>query len=284
MSSALSESVTYDAAIVAPDDGDPRTAASIRTPLGQLADRTLYTKRRVTHLRGEALAYSADPATDLLTAENNGLATNDLVTVESTGTAPGGLTVGTTYYWNVDDDSNGYLSATLGGGKIDITTTGTGTQTIRPIGSSFMWLPVGAGEASLYPDGQSLRDLLLTIAGNIQELYSYDEPGKYTALADTDQTLAGESYYEHIYKVGDPAAARTHSLTTSGAAAGRIVSFVMPRAALTNSVTLKRLGSGNTLLVFGAGCTGGFGRLHYDGSAWHVLSYGGSSVTLGTDY
>ena len=62
------------------------------------------------------------------------------------------------------------------------------------------------------------------------------------------------------------------------------MTFVLPRGALTNSVTIKRAGSGNTILVFAAGCTGGVCRIFCDGTNWRGMGHEGSSVTLGTDY
>ena len=144
-----------------------RTAASVRTPLGQLADRTLQLRRWLDGIRGAGMTFTADPATDFLNIVNNGIATNDPVVLASTGTLPAGTNALTTYYWNEDDSDNGYLSATIGGGKIDIASVCTGTHTLYPVGAAHMWLPVGACEASNYPDAQSLLELLGTIATDI---------------------------------------------------------------------------------------------------------------------
>lgn len=44
MSSAISESATWETSVIGPDGTDPRTAASFRTPLQDLANRTKFLK------------------------------------------------------------------------------------------------------------------------------------------------------------------------------------------------------------------------------------------------
>lgn len=44
MSSAITETATYTASVIGPDGTDPRTAASVRTPLQHLANRTKFLK------------------------------------------------------------------------------------------------------------------------------------------------------------------------------------------------------------------------------------------------
>lgn len=52
MSSAVTESATYSPSITGPDGTDPRTAASVRTPLAQLASRNKWLKEQ--HIAGSA--------------------------------------------------------------------------------------------------------------------------------------------------------------------------------------------------------------------------------------
>lgn len=52
MSSAVSETLTYEASVIGPDDGDPRNAASVRDGLQDLANRTKFLKETGPSLTG----------------------------------------------------------------------------------------------------------------------------------------------------------------------------------------------------------------------------------------
>ena len=72
--------------------------------------------------------YTADASTDVITF-TNALANGTTITLFTTNTTPGGLSVGITYYVVNASGATCKLSLTPGGSAIDITTAGTGTQT-----------------------------------------------------------------------------------------------------------------------------------------------------------
>ena len=73
--------------------------------------------------------YTVDDTTDVLTLSSP-LPDGTLINVLSSGTPPGGLSIATNYYVISSSGSTCKLSLTLGGSAIDITTTGTGTQSV----------------------------------------------------------------------------------------------------------------------------------------------------------
>lgn len=79
-------------------------------------------------LLDDPTTFTADPATDLLTATAHGRIDDDQVEVDAeNGTLPGGLADNTNYYVVTSTTNTLQLAATLGGTPIDITTTGSGT-------------------------------------------------------------------------------------------------------------------------------------------------------------
>lgn len=60
MSSAVTESASYAASITGPDGTDPRTAASVRTPLGQLASRSKWLKESFVYAETKTITISGD--------------------------------------------------------------------------------------------------------------------------------------------------------------------------------------------------------------------------------
>lgn len=67
--------------------------------------------------------------TDTITITSHGLTNGDPVQFSSTGTLPAGLSAGTTYYVINSATNTFKVSATSGGGAVDITDTGSGTHT-----------------------------------------------------------------------------------------------------------------------------------------------------------
>jgi hypothetical protein len=74
-------------------------------------------------------AYTADASTDTLTLTSS-LPNNTLVNVLSSGTPPGGLSVGVNYYIINSVGTTCQLALTSGGSAIDILSAGTGSQSI----------------------------------------------------------------------------------------------------------------------------------------------------------
>lgn len=84
----------------------------------------------LTILGYSSITYTVDTTLDLFTASAHGLADGDIVVAKTTGTLPAPLVVNKPYYV-VDATTNTFrLSLTEGGGSIDITTAGTGTNTV----------------------------------------------------------------------------------------------------------------------------------------------------------
>ena len=76
------------------------------------------------------VAANVNIGTDVITVNNHGLLANQAVTFTTTGTLPSPLVAGTVYYLINVTANTFQLSLTSGGpGIIDLTTTGTGTQT-----------------------------------------------------------------------------------------------------------------------------------------------------------
>lgn len=82
---------------------------------------------------GTALGtFTADPTTEILTTSAvHNLYIGDVVVLSSTTTLPAGLTAGSYFVKTVPSTTTLTLSATSGGAVIDITSTGTGTHTIK---------------------------------------------------------------------------------------------------------------------------------------------------------
>lgn len=86
-------------------------------------------------LAPSAAAAAVNLGTDTITSTAHGLIDNDLVTVETTGTLPGGVTQGIIYYVNQVDADNFQLSLSSGpGSAVDLhTSQGSGTHTFRKV-------------------------------------------------------------------------------------------------------------------------------------------------------
>lgn len=90
----------------------------------------------VVYIRGiqvnymKRVVYTANSSTDIITAANHGLVKGIILTVQNTGgAAPGGLTVGTTYFVITATTNTFQLATVLNGPAIDITDTGSGINT-----------------------------------------------------------------------------------------------------------------------------------------------------------
>ena len=91
-----------------------------------------------TYQIGVQLTFTVNASTDVVTTSaNHSLAVNDTVTLTTSASdLPAGLAVDTTYYVKTTPAANTLtLSATEGGGVIDITDTGSGTHTLTSVAS-----------------------------------------------------------------------------------------------------------------------------------------------------
>lgn len=156
--SAITETEQFDASIIGPDAGSPRTAASVRTMGGGSANRARWMNARLTELLGSFLAITAVvTATDSLTVTGHGMSANDPVRVyapSGLGVLPAGLAASTVYYAIIVDANTIKLSASSGGAAVDITSVGSGV---------FYAIKVADGAAALYSSAGSLRSEIARI-------------------------------------------------------------------------------------------------------------------------
>ena len=129
----------------------------LRTPLGRILTQgdkaldlasktvefTLYPERSTTVAVAwtstgvtvePTFTFTATAATDRLTAAEHGLADGAEVMVSSSTTLPAGLAASQRYYVRDARPNDFRLAETLGGDAVDVTGTGTGTHTCRPLG------------------------------------------------------------------------------------------------------------------------------------------------------
>lgn len=89
-----------------------------------------------------AKTFTAVAATDIFTIANHGYVANVGIKLQNSGGAlPASLVAGTTYYVRDITTNTFKLSATPGGAAVNITTDGTGTNTVSgpPVGSIVSW-------------------------------------------------------------------------------------------------------------------------------------------------
>lgn len=111
-----------------------------------------------------AVTFTADSATDTLTATAHGLSNGEVVLVQSTGTLPGGLSASTRYYVINQATNTFQLSATSGGSAIDITSNGTGTLSFTRGGYE---IPTGISETEYWAfslDKEPIFSVNLTVS------------------------------------------------------------------------------------------------------------------------
>lgn len=101
----------------------------IKTKTGTIPEVAAIQLRFDITVQNDNATFTAVAATDVITASAHGLTNGDIVTVTSSTTLPGGLSVNTDYYVIEKTDDTFKLSATSGGSAVNITDTGTGTHT-----------------------------------------------------------------------------------------------------------------------------------------------------------
>jgi len=187
LSSSSTES--YDATVLAPAGGDPRTSASARNPMQSLTDRIRWVWARVQEAVGSFLplgslfpiALSVSGST--FTLAGHGLANNDPVQLWAPGgaTLPAPLAVQTTYYANAVTSNTFQLSGFSGGSSISLTTAGAGNffaakmtaltfvQQLMNLTAATL-LVVGYTGASFTIVAGALQTFLQTLANNAANL------------------------------------------------------------------------------------------------------------------
>lgn len=100
---------------------------AIRKIIGDGAATSFVVNHNLGSLSG---TFTADASTDACTKSAHNLHNGDPVTVSSSGTLPGGLTAGVTYYVVSATADTFKLAATPGGSAVNISSAGTGTHTV----------------------------------------------------------------------------------------------------------------------------------------------------------
>lgn len=129
---------------------------------------------------GTPVTFTADDATDVISAAGHPYSNGDTVWVSSDGTLPAGLSPETTYY--VRDSTSGTLklATTSGGAAIDITDSGTGTHSIAEVPESpgFTYHYRNGADTNYFVDGR--------VAGRRWIQRNADDSGNDSKLLGTD--------------------------------------------------------------------------------------------------
>lgn len=103
--------------------------------------------------------FTVNVGTDTISNTGHGFWNDSQLTFTSTGTLPGGLAAGTVYYVINRTDNSFQVSETVGGGPVDITSSGSGTHSAHTVGTNLTGFTVST-------DGLSSDSLLLQVGMN----------------------------------------------------------------------------------------------------------------------
>ena len=146
-----------------------------------------------------ALNFTADPATNICTANSHGFATGLKVQVSTTGTLPGGLSPATNYYIIVLSPNTFKFSDTLADaeaaiGVIDITTAGTGSQSVLPQSDTAFFFSAAltvswTGTGGVVVD--TITDATVVVKAAAGVIFSLLASDQFTITGATDSTFNG---------------------------------------------------------------------------------------------
>lgn len=149
------------------------------------------------------VSFTADAGTNVLTASAHGLADNDVVSVSSTGTLPGGLAADTYYYVVTSTTNTFQLATTRGGSAIDLTSAGSGTHSFTSLFSEGKFLQSSSsGTRSQWSSALSLVSGSLIL------------PQSASAAPTVEGSIAWDTD-DDLLKVGTGAATKTMMDTNS---------------------------------------------------------------------
>ncbi len=222
-------------AISAPAAGDPRTSASVRTPLGQLTNRARWLWARVEEVIGKFAPIAgripkpltgSDATADTLTLVGHGLSNNDPIAFVSVGGGlpPNPISLYTGYYAIVVDADTFKVSASSGpGAAVNITGSLSGSVYVKTLDStSGLWLYTNAWKPIQTAIDQIVGELatFASLAGNntmtgdntFSGKTTYSGTGGYIvlragSLANADQTITGTD--NDVWNCPDVSANRT---------------------------------------------------------------------------
>ncbi len=154
-------------------------------------------------LAATAVAFTADSGTDTLTANSHGLANADVLALATTSALPGGLAIDTPYYVIGVTANTFQLAATRGGSAIDLTSTGTGTQSFIVLFSEGKLLMSNTGATT-----SSWSNALSLASGSLVLPQS-------SSIAPTAEGSVGWDTDDDLLKIGTGAATKTMVDTNS---------------------------------------------------------------------
>lgn len=133
-----------------------------------------------------SLPFTADASDVCLTATAHGFANGQQVAVSSTGLLPGGLSAATVYFVRDADVLTFKLAATIGGGAVDITDSGSGTHTITRTMITVQWTKTAPASSTPVASGYIVqRDMRWAFYEHVRVLTPYqpEQSGSYPAGA-----------------------------------------------------------------------------------------------------
>lgn len=167
MSTDISSSSTesYDSTVSAPATGDPRTSASVRTPMQSIVNRIRFGFARLQEIYGTFLPIgsvfpvAASVSGNTFTIAGHGLSTNDPFRVLSVGgSVPAPLVAGTTYFAGSVTSNTFTALSSSGGSVVTLTNTGSGTIYVAKRGAVSFY--------QITADGLETLGNALTVAGS----------------------------------------------------------------------------------------------------------------------
>jgi hypothetical protein len=198
--SAVTETEHYDATVDAPFTGAPRTAASIRVGVTNLANRTKWLLARMADILGAfKKVTNVDASTETITVTAHGWSADQPVRFSVVGgTLPGGLSASAVVYVRNPTTDTFEVSETVGGSAVDITSVGSGTI--------YVWPVVDAAAALFSPISGVIP------AGSLRAQISYLRDN-FAKLADANTWTAAQTFQAAVSLL---AAVTMTDLTISG--------------------------------------------------------------------
>ena len=315
ISSSSQES--YDSTVNAPATADPRTSASVRTPMQSIVNRIRFGFARLQELYGAFLPIgslfpvAASVSGNVFTIAGHGLSTNDPFRVLSVGgSVPAPLVAGTTYFAGSVTANTFTALSSSGGSVVPLTNTGSGTIYVAKRGAvSFYQITADGLEtlgnaltvaSTFVANGAAVFNSTITQSGGSVTLGGdtlvggYFSPQKATASASTTISSTVTSFTidasKKVWVIDTPfpgsAPGGTMVITVDKnsvipPADAEIEVAVFNMATHTASVGLQR-NDGTVLTVMNTPDKSAKTFLKYLSGTWRVVGFTGASTTITT--
>lgn len=109
----------------------------------------------IRFVRPKTKQFTVNDGTDTITCYNHGYSNGDGVQTQSGGTLPSGITLATGYYVINASTDTFQISTTLGGGAVDITSSGSGTHVVHAVQNTGIRFNTYEGEQVIDITGNS---------------------------------------------------------------------------------------------------------------------------------